>query len=304
MTVVAPPDPAEASAAPEAPPRPPVPPLLRVCLAVSLSFTALMAFLALFGVGLSALQEERSQHQLYAKLRGLLAPASTVAPPLGGEITGGAPLALLSAPKAGISRAVVVEGTSSGDLLAGPGHLRDSALPGQVGQSVLVGKSVTAGAPFRHVPQLAAGDDITVTTGQGTFHFSVIDRRGSQDRPPEIPSGGSVLTLVTSTGSGWLGALAPGHLVYVDAKLDGKAVIPPPGRPVSVPTAELPGNDDPSVWPFIVLWLQALLVTGVGVVWSWARWGRRQTWLVGAPLVLAVAWGVADTAMRLLPNVV
>ncbi|HVW79430.1 MAG TPA: class E sortase, partial [Mycobacteriales bacterium] len=278
-----------------------VPGWLRISLAVSLVFTVLMVFLAVYAVGLSALQEQRSQHQLYAKLRGLLSPSSEIAPPVGGVISPGTPVALISAPDAGIDRDVVVEGTSSADLLAGPGLLRDSALPGQYGQSVLIGKSVTAGSPFRRIDRLAIGDPITVTTAQGTFHFTVIDHRATSSAPPEVPAGGALLTLVSATGSGWLSALAPEHLLYVDAKLAGAPVAAPPGRPLAVPASELPGNDDPGVWPYLILWLQGLLLAAVAVVWSWTRWGRRQTWLVGTPLLVAVMWGVADTAMRLVP---
>jgi sortase A len=289
----------------ETPPeRKPIPVGVLVALTSVVAFSVLAAFLAVYAVGLSALQEQRSQHQLYAQLRGLLSPSSELAPPVGGAIKPGTPVALLAAPAAGIHREVVVEGTSSGDLLAGPGHVRDTALPGQVGQSVLVGKSLTAGAPFRHVSRLKVGDAVTVTTGQGTFDFTVVDQRVAGDPIPGLANGAARLTLITSSGTGWLGALSPSHLVYVDADLATQAATAPGGRPVAVPADEQPGNDDPNVWPFLVLWLQVLLVVCVAVVWSWSRWGRRQTWLIGLPLVLAVLWAVADSAMRLLPNVV
>jgi sortase A len=42
----------------------------------------------------------------------------------------------------------VVEGTASSDLLDGPGHLRSTVLPGQVGTSVVMGRAKTYGAPF------------------------------------------------------------------------------------------------------------------------------------------------------------
>ena len=66
---------------------------------------------------------------------------------------------------AGLENVVVVEGTSSSDLLEGPGHLRDSPLPGQLGESIVMGKSATAGAPFGGIARLRKGDVINVTTG-------------------------------------------------------------------------------------------------------------------------------------------
>jgi sortase A len=300
MTPASPPA-APPAAAPAAPRRLPTAPLVAVTVASALS--VLMLFLVAFGLGLSALQEQRAQHQLYAELRGLFSPSSPLAPPVGGVIEPGTPVALLNAPAAGLHNTVVVEGTSAGDLMSGPGHLRDSVLPGQIGQSILLGRSLTAGGPFGALMRLHAGDRISVTTGQGHFNYSVVDIRGTGSPLPAEPTGSSLLTLVTSGGNGWLGKLAPSSVRYVDATLQGKAIDAPLGRPVAVPTAELPGRGDPSSWPFVVLWLQGLVLVTVGMVWAWTRWGRWQTWLVGVSLLLGVLWGLSEQTMRLLPNV-
>lgn len=300
-TATTPPPPTPRAAKPE---RSSLPGGVFITLASVSAFSAIAIFLVAYALGFSALQEQRSQHQLYASYRGLLDPSSPIAPQIGGVINPGTPIALLNSQPAGLHNVVVVEGTSSSDLLKGPGHLRDSPLPGQVGQSIVMGKSLTAGAPFHGIMRLRQGDEITVTTGQSTFHFSVDGLRVGGDPLPQIPAGGAVLTLVTSYGSGWLGHIAPAHVVYVDATLRGKAVTAPAGRPVAVPVSELPGHSDPSAWPFLVLWLQGLIVSGVGSVWAWSRWGRWQTWLVGAPILLGVLWGLSEEAMRLLPNLV
>jgi sortase A len=296
---------------PQTPPEPPGPPgdvhpmpgAVMVTMWSVAAFSAFALFLIVYALGFSALQEQRSQHQLYASVRGLLSPSSPVAPRIGGVIPPGTPVAVLNSSQGGLHNVVVVEGTSSSDLLAGPGHLRDSPLPGQAGQSLVLGKSLTAGAPFRHVTSLHTGDVITVTTGQRTFTFRVIDSRVGGDPLPQVPTGGALLTLATSAGSGWLGHFAPSHVVYVDAALVGKPVASPPNRPVAVPVSELPGRSDPGAWPFLVFWLQALLVTSVAAVWTWLRWGRWQTWLVAAPVLVAVMWGISQEGMALLPNV-
>lgn len=297
--------PAPATAVAPASPRqrPPVPGLVVVTLASIMAFSVVAVFFGAFAFEFSGLQEHRSQHQLYESFRGLLDPSSPIAPSIGGAIAPLTPVALLNSPIAGLQNVVVVEGTSSSDLLEGPGHLPDSPLPGQAGESILMGKSATAGAPFGGITRLRKGDVITVTTGQGTFHFIVEDQRVAGDRLPEIPTSGSLLTLVTSAGSGWLGRLAPSHLVYVDAALQGKAVTAPPGRPTAVPSAEIQGHSDPDGWPFVVFWLQALLVASVALVWLWSRWGPWQTWMVGAPVLFGILWGTSFEVMRLLPNV-
>ncbi len=282
---------------------PPVPGPLAITLAAVMVLSVATAFFVVFAFGLSGLQEQRSQHQLYAKFRGLLAPAAEVAPPIGGTIADGTPVALLNAPQAGLHDVMVVEGTSSGDLLAGPGHRSDTPLPGQPGQSVLVGKSSTAGAPFSGITRLVKGDVITVRTGQGEFHFAVLGRLLPGQRLPKITSAQGVLTFVTSAGPGSLGSLAPDHLVYVDAQLQGKAVSAPHGRPTTVPMAQIQGHNDPSAWPFVALWLLALFAGSAACWWLWARWGILRTWLVGAPVLFGVLWALSNETMRLLPNV-
>ncbi len=291
-------------AAEETPERRPIPGPVVITLASIMTFSIVVLFFGAYAFAFSGLQEQRSQHQLYQSFRGLLDPSSPVAPSIGGAINPGTPIALLNSPRAGLDNVVVVEGTSSSNLLAGPGHLRDSPLPGQPGESILMGKSATAGAPFRSITQLRDGDVITATTGQGKFKFVVVDQRVAGDPLPHFPSSGALLTLITSSGSGGiLGQLAPSHLVYVDAKLVGKTVVAPNGSPEIVPPSEIQGHGDPSAWPFVIFWLQALLLGAIGTVWLWSRWGRWQTWLVAAPILFAILWGLSTEVLRLLPNV-
>src|SRR5207344_2154885 len=106
----------------------------------------------------SAASAARSQQELYADLREQLALGTA---PLGGQVAPGSPVALLDIPAAGVDDLVVVEGTTTGQLAKGPGHRRDTPLPGQPGVSVLLGRAVTAGGVFKEVPALAGGDLIT-----------------------------------------------------------------------------------------------------------------------------------------------
>jgi sortase A len=225
-----------------------------------------VAFLGVFFYGLSTLQEQRSQHLLYSEFRGALDPSSPNGPAIGGAIRRGTPVALLNVPAAGMHDVVVVEGSSSSDLVAGPGHRPDTALPGQPGESLLVGRSTTAGGPFRNLKLLAAGDRIDVLTGQGDFHY-------------------------------------PTSLLYVSAELDGKAVAAPPGRPTHVPASELPGGTDGTAWWWIAAWAVALIAASIATWWLWARWGILRAWIVAAPVLFWVMWELALTAERVLPNV-
>ncbi len=291
--------PSRPAAPTEGPPRPSA---LVIVLAFVLFASVVVAFLGVFAFGLSGLQEHRSQQQLYARFRGLLAPASLVAPSTGGVIPADTPVALLNAPAAGIHDVVVVEGTSSGDLLQGPGHLADTPLPGQGGEAVLVGKSTTAGAPFADLARLRKGDLLTVRTGQGLFRFTVEGLLAPSTHQPAIRANRGRLVLVTSAGAGGVGGLEPSQTVGIEATLKGKAVVAPPHRPEKVPLSDVPGQSDPAAWPFVGLWLGGLVVASAAVWWLWARLGILRTWLIGAPVLLALLWGLSNEAMRLLPN--
>jgi sortase A len=265
-----------------------------------LGLAALSVWALFYAFALSGLQAQRSQTQLYAQFREELSLATA---PLGGAIAPGSPVAELDAPQVGIHQLVVVEGTASGQLQAGPGHRRDTPLPGQVGTSVLFGRSVMFGGPFGSVARLRPGQMLSVVTGQGTYLYTVEDvRRGGDRLPPPLSSDGSRLELVSSEGSGWQSGWAPTHLVYVDALLKGQAGPSPAGRPASVSVAELAMHADTGALVLVVLWMQLLVAAALAVVWLAMRWGRWHAWLVGVPVVLACLWGLTSTAVQLLPN--
>lgn len=257
-------------------------------------------WLVIFALVLSGFQEHRAQRGLYAKLRAELAAETA---PLGGQISNGAPVAIIDAPNAGIHHAVVVEGTTSTDLQNGPGHRVDTVLPGQAGVSVILAKGVTFGAPFSEVTRLSRGDVITATTGQGTFHYRVADVRYAGDPLPPLLSGRQGrLILVAAVGEGIRAGWAPSQIVYVDADLQGAGKLSPGGGPTVQPADQVVMAGDDSALTPLVLWLELLIVTAVAVVWSRRKWGGWQVWLVGTPALLAVLWLVTETAARLTPN--
>jgi sortase A len=281
--------------------RPPASPTA-VAFAWSLAAVSLLAaWVLVYAYFLSGVQEASAQHTLYATLRSELAQEIA---PLGAHPAFGTPVAILRVPQAGIDD-VVVEGTTSGVLEHGPGLLADTPLPGRAGNSVIYGRQTMFGGPFRHLTDLRKGDLLQVVTGQGTFTYVVTDLQYPHTPvPPALAAGQSRLTLVTVVGAGWRSAGVPDELLYVNATLRGKTVGSPAGLPTAVPPSQEAMHGDASVLLPLVLWLQLLLLTVVAVAWARARWGRWQTWLVGAPLILAVLWVVTDTAVQLFPNLI
>jgi sortase A len=265
---------------------------------------AMLAFLALwvvlFALGISRFEYAHAQHNLYGEFRAQLSAETA---PLGGAITPGAPVAVLSIPSVRATNLVVVEGTASGDLEHGPGHRRDTALPGQAGVSVIYGRASLFGAPLKRIPSMKKGDSVHVTTGQGVFTYVVERVRRAGDKfSIDLPPSGARLTFVTSESTGWRSGWAPSGTLYVDAALQGKTVNAPTGRPVAVPRTEKAMRGNPDALYSLVLWLGLLAVACLGAVYAFVAWGRWNTWLVATPAVLAALWGCTETASQLLPN--
>lgn len=89
----------------------------------------------------------------------------------------------------------------------------------------------------------------------------------------------------------------------MEAALKGKAVAAPPHQPRTVEQSDLPGQTDPAECPFVALWLACLAAALAAVWWLWSRWGILRARIVGAPVLLALLWGLSNEATRLLPNV-
>ncbi|MFS3129474.1 sortase [Nocardioides sp. Bht2] len=263
-----------------------------------LGLLAVWFLVQLFALG--AISQDRQQQVLHDRFRTEL--ASAVAP-VGPIVDQGAPVALLTIPRLDVEQ-VVVEGTTSGDLLAGPGHRRDTALPGQVGTSVVYGRSGTYGAPFAGLGDLSVGDRIEVVAGQGTTRFAVIGiRRAGDPLPQPAAEGRARLTLATSEGEGRLGALARGDVVYVDAEAE-KGFPAPAGRFSAVGEEEKAMGVDHGILPRLALLLGLLVLTTLAIVAARQRWSAALTWVVATPVTVALAWATTDAAMRLLPNLV
>lgn len=284
--------------------------------------SALCAGLVLYLVAVSPLVYERHQDLHYAELRSSLARGTTpvgqtfieIPPPPADQIPGeeveqeqpqellvapGTPIALLEIPAIGLDRAVVLEGTSSGVLQEGPGHQRNSVMPGQDGLSVIYGRAWSHGAPFGDLSSLESGDAITVTTGQGVSEFRVTGiRRPGSTVPPARPRGTGRLTLVSAQGAPYFAEEA----VYVDAELVGDVQPTPALRRLQLDASEAPLQGDTGGLLPVFLWSQALLVAALGITYLRVRWGGRQAWVVGVPVLAAVGIGFGSAVSLLLPN--
>jgi len=266
---------------------------LRVARAVATSACLVSGLFLGFGVyafGLTGLQEQHSQANLYRELDDQLSQATAPT----GPAADGAPLAIVDIPAIGLHRAVAVEGTTGADLARGPGHLRDTVLPGQDGVSVLLGRRATFGAPFARLTDLRVGDKINVTTGQGRFSYTV-NAFGQGDQPVQDTFKDRLL-LVTGDST-WI----PTHAIYVGARLDGTPA-PRSGQRVARGDLDKPLASDTDAWSPLQLWALALAFAVALTVWLVSVWNRRAVYLSAAPVLAALLWCVYENAALLLPN--
>lgn len=286
-------------------PREPVPPLsprLELARLVLVLVFALSGGLVLQLTLVSAVQQRADQQQLYDGFRVRLAEGTAPvgpADPDGVVYPVGTPVAYLEIPAISLSQ-VVVSGTSSEALFVGPGHRRDTVLPGQAGASIIMGRRAAYGGPFGSIGELDEGDRIMVTTGQGELEYRVIGvRREGDPVPPPPEADESRVVLTTAAGP----PFAPNGVLRVDAVMEGAAA--GPGRLFTSdglpPPEDTMAGDTSQLWA-LALWLQALILVSMGAVWAWHRWGRAQAWVVFLPPLLLVGIAVSNQAARLLPN--
>lgn len=268
------------------------------------SMTTLIAIMLLVFVAEMALvgpvRHARAQNVLYSDFRGQLARGEAPTGQLdfnGDQVGLGAPIALLTIPSLKV-REVVAEGTTAGVLMSGPGHRRDTPLPGQSGTSVILGRQATYGGPFRRLHEIEIGAEIAVTTGQGSQLFKVTGiRRPGDDLIITDPKAGR-LTLITGDGAPYLAS----DVLRVDAQLVGEAQPAPSRQITAVPETEQSMAGDTSALLPLLLWSQLLLLLAGALTWVRSIWGRWQSWIVCVPVLGFVGFQVAHLVAQLLPN--
>jgi sortase A len=272
-----------------------------IWLLLSALLLGFVGHVALFGI----LQHARVQAVGYQELRTSLAGATTPTGQLDvneNPVALGTPVALLTINRIHLDE-VVRQGSDSSITRLGVGHRRDTVMPGQAGTSILYGRQSTYGGPFGGLPTVVPGDTITVTTGQDTFNFTVFGvRRPGDPQPQPLASGGGRLELVTADGP----PLAAASVVYIDASLKGKPAETP--RAVMAtkaldPSELVMASDSSALLPFLFT-IQWLAIAAIFARWLLTRWGHWQTWIVAAPVLLALATATADNAIALLPNLI
>ncbi|PPK68899.1 sortase [Actinokineospora auranticolor] len=282
------------------PPRPPRGVLQLIGQMLAILGTVLLCFVVQLSL-VGTAQHDRDQSTAYDDFRRELANGTA---PVGALVDGrlldsGTSVAILEIPRIGV-REVVAEGTSARTLKSGPGHLRNTPMPGQAGTSVIYGRRATYGGPFALLDKLRSGDEIIVTTGQGESRYVVQGVRRANDKErPALQSGQGRLTLVTADGSYYV----PSDILRVDARLSSEAFDGNRRLPAfAVPDDEKAMVGDASALTPLALWILVLAAAAVAVVLIRHRLGRWHAWVIGAPVLGVVGLTLADATAGLLPN--
>jgi sortase A len=240
-------------------------------------------------------------------------PTTTLAPPPPppGE---GEPVGYIKIPKIGLGTGdpmVVVEGVNVSDLQKGPGHYPGTPFPGQEGNVAIAGHRTTYLHPFGDLDQLSTGDEIILTTVQGTFTYKV-----ARDPFPVNPGQGEVLqsqpdparpghNLATLTLTTCTPKYSAAQRLIVQANLElpvGAVALPAPASASNGAPTKISGlsGDSSSRLPAFV-W--GLVVAMVGAAW-WYLFHRNKhwyVWIAGAIPFLVVLFFFYTYVERLLP---
>jgi sortase A len=156
----------------------------------------------------------RSQQRLEAEwerqARSMNTPAAPVIPP-------DQMLTRVVIPKIGLD-AIVVEGASRKELSEGPGHMKETAMPGQTGNAVITGHRDTF---FRHIYELVKGDKIQVRRAGRIFTYEVTGKRIVMPDDVSVirQTSDPQLTLITCYPTYYIGP-APKRLVVFSKLID------------------------------------------------------------------------------------
>jgi len=326
----------------------------KTCIAAGCLILLFVAF-QLWGTGIA---EARSQRALKRQFAALTSPASnpassrtsnptsttpttggtpqsTVAPatttttvpdPLPPPPTGSA-VAIIKIPKIGVDSAVV-QGVGVGDLEKGPGHYPRTPMPGQPGNAAIAGHRTTYGAPFYNLDELHAGDDIFVSTRDGTYDYKVMFSHSVSPSDVAVldPTSDNRLTLTTCTPrftavqrlvvvSKLAGPVDPRPVTLAPAATspttipgDTTGTTGTTGTTATVPPATQLGGPDvgslsgqgTSTAPAIAWGIVCALVW-LGAWVASRRWGRLIAYGVGTPVFLLFLYFFFENFARFVP---
>jgi LPXTG-site transpeptidase (sortase) family protein len=197
----------------------------------AVSLVLIIVGLALLGyVGSEYWGMHRSQQRLEAEWERQASSMNTPAAPV---IPPDQMLTRVVIPKISLD-AIVVEGASRKELSEGPGHMKQTAMPGQTGNAVITGHRDTF---FRHIYELVKGDKIQVRRAGQVFTYEVTGKKIVMPEDVSVirQTPDPQLTLITCYPTYYIGP-APKRLVVFSKLVDSSQYGLPPRQAKTAPT--------------------------------------------------------------------
>jgi sortase A len=228
----------------------------------------------------------------------------------------GEPVGIIEIPRIDLTR-MVVEGTSRADLKKGPGHYIGTPFPGQNGNVGIAGHRTTYGAPFNRIDELQPGDEIVLSTSQGSFTYEVIAAPGSTNQAWYTVSPSQVEVLEDMGDNRvTLTACHPKYSakqrIIVHAVLKAEPVPPSPIDATDVASAQASVAQDfdeglgstPEELPISLAYGGVAALVALGA-WLVARNVKQwwAVWLVAAPILVVLIWNGYVHMDRYLPAI-
>lgn len=204
----------------------------------------------------------------------------------------GDPIGRLEIPSIGVDF-IVLEGVDLVTLQSGPGHFPQTPLPGQPGNSAIAGHRATYDEPFNLLNEVAPGDEVRVTTVQGTFTYEVL--------PQTSPDGGvyghyivepTALEILDDKGDNRITLMGchprwgSSQRIVVEAAL---VSTPAPPAPVRVDEASVPASEllrgERGEWLPVLGWGAVVIALGLAAMFIGRRVTRWVVYPLAAPLV-------------------
>lgn len=228
----------------------------------------------------------------------------------------GEPAGIIEIPRIDLTR-VLVEGTSRSDLKKGPGHYIGTPFPGQSGNVGIAGHRTTYGAPFNRIDELQPGDEIVLSTSQGSFTYEVIPAPGSTNQAWYTVSPSQVEVLEDAGDNRvTLTACHPKYSakqrIIVNAVLQAPTVASTPIDGTDLASAQASVADDfdeglgstPEELPVSLAYGGVAALFALGA-WLIARNVKQwwAIWLVATPILLVLVWNGYVHMDRYLPAI-
>jgi sortase A len=190
----------------------------------------------------------------------------------------------------------VFPGASKSDTTRGPAYDPDTAFPGSIGNTVILGRGSSYGSPFSALAQLAPGDHLILTTPAGTVAYAVTEVLAVDKHDPKIYEETTVsrLSLLTQRGKFWSSNRTLVRAEVVAGEMDAAVRMPKIN-----PTRQRPFG------PILLgaLVVIAFLIATIGREVLTNVVSKRAAIILVIPLLAALALPIIEEILLLLPRV-